>query len=42
MGLSVAIEVIVAGIINLGNAQAKAVETANELSNTYNEQIKSK
>ena len=41
MGLSVAIEAIVTGIINLGNAQAKAVETANELSNTYNEQIKS-
>ena len=41
MGISFAIESIIVGINNLVNAQQKAVDTANELSNKYNEQIKS-
>ena len=40
MGLSLAIERLVSWFINLGNAQQKAVDSADELAHNYQEQMK--
>ena len=40
MGLSLAIEGLVSWFINLGNAQQKAVDSADELAHNYQEQMK--